>query len=186
MVEFFQNWSPKELLLLAVILAGTLSLVVLILTIYWYSLRALKDATLLQRERLEAEVNLKRDLIQRGIPAEELEKAVQALQLNESPVASMARISRDSRTDEQLEGEIIRSIALLDDVTPEGIEQAVSQVRSASRERKVAALELLEELAEHPAEGDVKLAAVRSLLRPVEKQSDEPKSLELSSHVTTR
>jgi hypothetical protein len=188
MPAFLETWPPEKVLVLALIVAGAVCLIVMVLAILRYNMRALTDATELQRERLNAEVTLKRELIQRGLPAEELEKAIQLLKLDEPPAPVSRPLS--TRTGGQLDGEIVEHLALLEEVSPEGIEQAVSLVRAADRDGKEAALALLENLHEKKQEegietqGEVVLAAVRSLCRPAEKPREEAKALELAERFT--
>jgi hypothetical protein len=189
MPAFLLNWPPGEVLLLALILSGAVCLLALILAVLRYNMRALTDATLLQRERLEAEVALKRELIQRGLPVEELEKAIQLLKLDEPPPAAANR-PLSTLTGGQLDAEIVEHLALLEEVSPEGIEQAISLVRAADRDGKEAAHALLEnlhakkEIQGIETQGEVVLAAVRSLCRPANKPREDGKALELAERIT--
>jgi hypothetical protein len=190
MPAFPSNWSPAEVGLLVTILSGAVCLLALILAVLRYNLRALADATALKREYLNAEVALKRDLIQRGLPVEEMEKAIQLLKLEEPPAAAANR-PPSTLTGGQLDAEIVEHLALLEGVSPDGIEQVISLVRVADRDGKEAARVLLEnlqakkELEGIETQGEVVLAAVRSLCRPSEKPREEAKlPLELSSRIT--
>jgi hypothetical protein len=188
MPAFLLNWPPDQVLLLALIVAGATCLIVMILAILRYNMRALTDATALQRERLNAAVALKRELIQRGLPPQELEQAVKLLKLDEEPAVAPAW-PRPQQTDGQLNAGIAEQLALLEEVSPEGIEQVISLVRVADRNGKEAALELLENLQAKRDEGaetqgEVVLAAVRSLCRPANKLREDGKPLELAERIT--
>jgi hypothetical protein len=189
MPAFLETWPPDKVLILALIVAGATCLIVLILAILRYNMRALADATALQRERL----NLKRELIQRGLPAQELEQAITLLKLNEDPAAAAAW-ARPKRfdgqpTDGQIDAGVAEHLALLDEVSPERLEQTISLVRATDRDGKEAALALLENLQEKREEGvepqgEVVLAAVRSLCRPADKPREEGKSVEIAERIT--
>ncbi len=136
---------------------------------------------LLERERLEAQLTLKRELIQRNLPPHELEQAVKLLKLDETPAATPPA---PARTEQQLEAEILERLALLDGMTAADLEQVFPLVRAADRDTKEAALALMENLAENEPDAELVLASVRSLCRPADRPRADGKSLELSEHFT--
>jgi hypothetical protein len=175
------NWSPMELFPLVVAVAGAVSLIVLILTIYGYNLRALADATALQRERLNAETALKRELIQRGLAPPELEQTVKLLNLDESPPAA------PNPSGESSDAEFAKLLFSLEGITPQAIEEIITLVRTVDGPRRRAALSVINELMERGVEaGPFAVAAIRSLCRPPTLPLEEAKPLDLSSHVTPR
>jgi hypothetical protein len=151
-----------------------------------YAFRVQADATALARERLDAQFALKRELIQRGLPPQELEQAIKLLRLDEPPdetLRAAAKRRRGELTDQDLVGEMITHLAALDGISPQDLEQVIGLVRAADYDTKGVALNLVAGLAQS-AEADVVLTAVRSLCRPAEKPRPEVKSLELSEHIT--
>jgi hypothetical protein len=197
MPGFLQTWPPEQVLVLALIVAFAACLLVLILAVLRYNLRALADATALQREqlnangalareRLSAVCTLKRELLQRGLPPHELEQAIQLLKLDEPPdVVPALKLPRNNtgKTDQQLEAEILARLAVLDNVDPVELQEIGGLLRGAGRETKEATLSLVGELEEN-AGGDVVVAAVRSLCRPAEKPPANGLPLETSSRIT--
>jgi hypothetical protein len=181
MIGFFDTWTPGQFLALVATVAGAVSLIVLILTVYGYNLRALADATALQRERLQAETSLKRELSQRGLPPQELEQAVKVLHLDEPPPA--ARVPDN----ELSEAEFATIVCSLEGITPQAVEEILTLVRAADGTGKRTALSVIQGLMGRGVEaGPLALAAVRSLCRPTERPPEEAQMLELSSHVTRR
>jgi hypothetical protein len=151
-----------------------------------YAFRVQADATALARERIDAQVALKRELIQRGLPPQELEQAIKLLKLDEPPdetPQAAGKRRRGELTDQDLVGEMISHLAALDGISPQDLEQVIGLVRAADYDTKGAALNLVAVLAQS-AEAEIVLAAVRSLCRPADKPRLEVKSLELSEHIT--
>jgi hypothetical protein len=152
----------------------------MILTITWYNLRALADATALQRERLNVEAGLKRELIQRGLPPHELEQAVKLLKLDEPPPPPPGQ----RRASADLVGEFVRMAVQIPRLPPEGLEEMIALVRAADAATQLNAVNVVTALAIQEVDGPVALAALRSLLRPAEKPRTDGVPLELSSHIT--
>jgi hypothetical protein len=161
-------------------------LLVFMLSSFRYHARVQADATALARERLAAQVALKRELIQRGLPPHELEQALRLLKLDEEPQTAPAPApprSYEGKSDQQLVAEVAARLAGEDEVSAQDLEHVLGLVRDADRDTKVAALDLLENIAAS-AETDLVLASLRSLCQPVEKPHAVDKPLELSSHIT--
>jgi hypothetical protein len=163
-------------------------LLVFMLSSFRYHARVQADATALARERLAAQIALKRELIQRGLSPQELEQAVKLLKLDEEPAPKPAPPlprSHEGKSDQQLVAEVAAWLAGQDGVAAEDLEQVLGLVRDADRETKIAALDLLENIAA-AAETDLVLASVRSLCQPAAKTRPpaDGMPLELSSHIT--
>jgi hypothetical protein len=182
MAAFFDSWSPGQFLALVATVAGSVSLVILILTVYGYNLRALADATALRREQLNAEMSLKRELIQRGRPPLELEHAIKLLKLDEPPPAP----NTPDPFGDWGEAEFAKRAASLEKITPEDLEEVIALVRAVDGPRKRAALSVLAALADQGVEGPVAVAAIRSLFRSTERPNGDAVPQELESHVTRR
>ena len=99
MAEFFQSWTPGQLLLLVMTVGITATVLVFILSIAQYQLKALADHTALERERMQAGFTLRQELVRRGLPANELHAALLALGLEPADPAapSFARRSACGR-----------------------------------------------------------------------------------------
>jgi hypothetical protein len=167
--------------MIAVVL-GFILLFTFILAIYRYNVRALADQTTLQRERQQAEMNLKRELIQRGLPAQELERYVDLLRLaDQPPPAPSAPQGSTNLSDEGLRVRLAQDIASLEDIEGEDIEKTLALLTDASRERQTAVLKLIEDLTASGAETGVILAAIRSLGR----MSDSSPKLASASATTS-
>jgi hypothetical protein len=142
----------------------------------------------LQRERLDAQVALKRELIQRGLPPHELEQAIRLLKLDEEPQAvpapEMPR-SYEGKSDQQLVAEVAGLLAGFVEVSAKDVEQILGLVRDADRDTKLVAIEFLESMA-GSAGTELVLASVRSLCQPAAKARPAADNipLELSSHIT--
>jgi len=184
MGTFLAHWAPTEILFLFGLCALVVSILALILAVYRYNVRALADQTALQRDRQQAEMALKRELIQRGLPAQELERYVDLLRLADQQPASPTSFkpaspspSREGAgfSDEGLRAQLAQSIASLEDVSAEEIEQTLALVMAVDRDRQTAVLNLIEELSANETNPEATLAAVRALCRPSQ----------VSSRVTT-
>jgi hypothetical protein len=180
MPAFLLTWPPEQVLILALILSGAVCLLALILAVLRYNMRVLTDATLLQRERLEADLALKRELIQRGLPPQELEQTIKLLKLDEPPSVAPHQPGEA----EAAEAEFVKAAVLLEKVPPEGLEEVVALLRAADEPRKCNALSVVREFVDNGVEGPVALAALRSLLRSEEKPRGDGRPLELSTHIT--
>jgi hypothetical protein len=136
----------------------------------------------LERDRLEAQVALKRELIQRNLPPHELEQALKLLKLDEELAGTPGKTA--ARTEPQLVAAIAEYLAVLDGISPDELESILGLVRAADRETKEATIDLLANLAEHEPGAEVVLASVRSLCRPVDMPRTDGPPLELSTHIT--
>ena len=177
--------SPLAFMLIVIVMVFAFVLVP-VLASFRQARRAQADATLLARERLEAQVALKRELIQRGLPPHELEQTIKLLKLDElaeEPPDATSRGRNARKSEQQLEADILEGLALLDGVSPEDVEQSFALLRGADREKKMAVLDLVGKLRFSSAEASVILAAVRSLCQPAETPREELPSLEISSHI---
>jgi hypothetical protein len=181
MSDFFANWSPGQFLALVAIVLGAVCLIAITLTTYGYNLRALADSTALQRERFNADLALKRDLLQRGLSPQELEQTIKLLKLDEPPPLPVSGPS-----EEDAEVEFCALATHLEQLSPQALEEVIALVRAADAGHKRTALAVLRNLVARGVEGPVALAAIRSVCRPRERLRDEAKPLELSAHVTTR
>jgi hypothetical protein len=177
-----ENWPPSYVLGLASIVCGALCMIVFILSIFLYNYRALGHSTALQRERQNADLALKRELIQRGLPPQDLEQAIKVLQLDRS-TTSPASEADSADPDEQIEAAILARFAWFQELSPRDIEEAGTLVRAADRRRKEAVLYILnqQDPANTPA-ADM-LAAIRSLCRPTERSRE---AMDLNPHVMSR
>jgi hypothetical protein len=178
MPAFLENYSPGQMFALLATLGGAVCLLAMILTIYWYNMRVLAESTALQRERLNAEAGLKRELIQRGLPPHELEHTIKLLKLDEPPPPAPGQIGDDH------EAAFIKWVVQLDKMPPEGVEEVIALLRAADEARKRNAVIVVAEFVAQGVEGPVALAALRSLLRPPEKPREEMKAFELAERIT--
>jgi len=80
---FLEQWSAAEVLILVGVCAASVTLVTLILTVYRYNLRALADETALRRERQQAEIALRRELVQKNLPVQELVRCLGLVKVDE-------------------------------------------------------------------------------------------------------
>lgn len=171
MGTFFAHWTPTELLYLVGICALLVSILAIILAVYRYSVRALADQTALQRDRQQADLALKRELIQRGLPSPELERYVDLLRLADRLPAPISSPGATGPSDEGLQVKLAESIASLEEISPSEIEQTMALLVTADRDRQAAVLSLIEELTSNDINPKATLAAVRSLCRPSEGSS---------------
>src|SRR4051812_37203536 len=90
MSELIEKLSPPQLTAVLCSFAGAVALVVFILAVLYYQLRALADQTALARERqsadvamqkeqVAAEIALKQELVKRNLPPEELKLVLETL-----------------------------------------------------------------------------------------------------------
>jgi hypothetical protein len=180
MPAFLENYSPNQLVAVFATAGGAVCLLVMILAITWYHLRALADATALQRERLNVESGLKRELIQRGLPPHELEQTIKLLRLDEPPPPPPSQ----QRPGVDYVAEFVKMAVQLPKLPPEGLEEIIALVRAADEPHQRNAVTVVAGFVLQEIEGPVALAALRSLLRPAEKPRVDGLPLELSSHIT--
>jgi hypothetical protein len=167
MDTFLQKWTPTEVLYLVGLCAVSLSVLALILAVYRYNARALADDMALKRERQQAELTLAKELVQRGLPAHDVAHYLELLS-PPKPNAPAVRWPQatSNLSDEQVRARLATSLASLEDVPPQEIEQTMALVMGADRDRQNAALSVVEELGGSGASTAVVLATVRSLCSP--------------------
>lgn len=148
MFAVLADQSPQEFM--AMIYGGALVAIVLILTTWNYYVRALADETALKRERQEAELALKRELIQKGLSTDELARRLELLRLDEP-------------RDTDAEANLVKNLALLPDLPGETIESTLNLIHGIGPARQQAILGVVEELIGQDAASPAVIAAVRSM-----------------------
>src|SRR4051794_33195849 len=107
MSELFDKLTPPQMTAVLCTVAGVVALVVFIVSIWSYQVRALADYTALQRERqaadiamqkdqVQADIALKQELVRRNLPAAELKLALEAIEsTSPAPLAEVGGESDD-------------------------------------------------------------------------------------------
>ncbi len=143
MLDFFANWSPEAILGLVSIVGGLLAVVICIGLISWCVVRKAQIAA-----------DLKRDLVQRGVPIEEIERLIQG------PSGHQNRYG-----EKQLEGSLASLMAQCE--VPGPVMAEVLRIYLATdAATKKAVYDALEEILGSEPSEDQLLAAVRTLCPP--------------------
>lgn len=159
MDEFFSRWRPEDFLLLAMTLCITAGVVVFILSIAHYQLRALADHTALERERAQAGFALRQDLVGRNLPAEELRAALGALGLE----GGGSGPARPVPADEELTAKLLHGLmACGKGVSSHDIQVTVAEVTAADPAIQRAVARVLDQALEEGYEGEQVYATVRA------------------------
>lgn len=157
MAEFFQSWSPYQFTMLVMTVCITAGVIVFILSIAHYQLRALADHTALERERAQAAFALRQDLVRRGLPAAELRASLDAL----GPEPGGPAVADGELTAKLLQG----LMACGQGVSAADIEATVAAVAAADPATRRAVAKLLESAADEGYEGEPVFATVRAVCR---------------------
>lgn len=158
MAEFFQSWTPYQFTMLVMTVCITAGVIVFILSIAHYQLRALADHTALERERAQAAFTLRQDLVRRGLPAAELRAALDALGPEPTVPAAVA--------DGELTAQLLQGlVACGKGVSAGDIEATVASVTAADPATRRAVAELLETAVDDGYEGEPVFATVRAACR---------------------
>ena len=168
MAEFFSRWSPEDFLLLAMTLCITAGVVVFILSIANYQLKALADHTALERERAQAGFALRQELVRRGLPATELRSALDALGLEAS--GALPAVADDELTANVLKG----LMACGKGVSSHDIQATVAEVTAADPATRRAVAKVLDDAVENGYEGDQVFATVRAACQAAAQRRPAP------------
>jgi hypothetical protein len=156
MAEFFDRWSPGQITLLVMTVGIAAAVIVFILAITHYQLRALADHTALERERAQAAFALRETLVRRNLPAAELRSALDALGLD-------AGGSPPAAADGELTAAILKGLmACGKGVSAGDIQATVAEVTAADPATQRAVAEVLDDAAENGYEGEQVFATVRA------------------------
>ncbi|MBX9579444.1 MAG: hypothetical protein K2X87_03975 [Gemmataceae bacterium] len=157
MAEFFDRWSPGQFTLLVMTVGIAAAVVVFILSVAHYQLRALADHTALERERAQAGFALREQLVRRNLPAAELQAALVALGLE--AVGSSRATPDDDQTADLLKG----LLACGEGVEAEDMEATAALAAAADPATRRALARVLADAAENGYEGERVFAAVRAV-----------------------
>jgi hypothetical protein len=163
MSEIFDKLTPPQLTAVICTVAGVVALVVFIVSIWSYQVRALADQTALERERqnadiamqkeqVQADIALKQELVKRNLPAAELKLALEAIE-SASPVASDEEAEEEDEGVEEEDGEdpagrVLKTLtAWGDEVDSKIVEETVALVAAADRSTLRVLADVLDESA---------------------------------------
>jgi hypothetical protein len=143
MLDVFANWSPEEIMGFVAIVGGLLAIVSCVGLISWCVLRNAQIAA-----------DLKRDLVQRGLPVDQIERLIQGPREDEKPYyekqleGSLASLLAQSEVPGPLMTEVLRIYQATDGGTKKAVYDAIEEI-----------------IGSEPTE-DQLLAAVRTLCPP--------------------
>jgi hypothetical protein len=143
MLEFFANWNPEAILGLTAIVGGLLAVVLCVGLISWCVVR-----------RAQIAADLKRDLVQRGLPIDQIERLIQGPSAHDNPYH-----------EKQLEGSLASLMAQCE--VPGPVMTEVLRIyQGTDGGTKKAVYDALEEILGSDPTEDQLLAAVRTLCPP--------------------
>ena len=150
MPEFLTNWAPGEVIGLAAVVfgvvGGCLTVIVWGIAIFWSWAR---------REEIRA--NLKRDMLQRGLSADDIERVLRA----PGEPANCQRTTDGRGLDANL-----ASLLVQHEVSARTIEQIVRTFQAADAGAKKPLYDAIEEMLDSGAEEEQLVTAVRTLCTP--------------------
>lgn len=166
MTEFFDKWTPGQFTLLVMTVGIAVTLVVFILAITHYQMRALADSSALERERLAAGQALRLELLRRNLPPTDLKLALDALGLEAGAVPPAADTAQA----------VANLLACAGDASPAEVEEGTALVVGAGPDERRVAAEVLQKAADEGQAGPAVLAVVRAVCRPAAGPAGAPKS----------
>jgi hypothetical protein len=143
MLDFLANWSPEEIMGFVAIVGGLLAIVSCVGLISWCVIRNAQIAA-----------DLKRDLVQRGLPVDQIERLILGPREDEKPYyekqleGSLASLLAQSEVPGPLMTEVLRIYQATDGGTKKAVYDAIEEI-----------------IGSEPTE-DQLLAAVRTLCPP--------------------
>ena len=143
MLEFFANWNPDAILGLVSIVGGLLAVVLCVGLISWCVVR-----------RAQIAADLKRDLVQRGLSVEQIERLIQGPPESEKPYY-----------EKQLEGSLA-SLLAQSEVPGPVMTEVLRIYQATDGGTKKAVYDAIEEIVGSEPTEDQLLAAVRTLCPP--------------------
>lgn len=159
MAEFFDKWTPGQFTLLVMTVGIAVTLVVFILSITHYQMRALADGTALERERLAAGQALRQDLLRRNLPPADLKLTLAALGLEAGGAAPAGWDGDQSAA--VLKG----LLACSSGVPAADVEETVALAAGANPAVQRALSAMLADAAENGYDGEQVFATVRAVCK---------------------
>ena len=123
MFEFFANWNPEWILGLVSIVGGLLAVVICVGLVSWCIVR-----------RAQIAADLKRDLVQRGLPIEQIERLIQGPPESEKPYyekqleGSLASLMAQSEVPGPIMTEVLRIYQATDGGTKKAVYDAMEEI----------------------------------------------------------
>ena len=123
MLEFFSTWSPEWILGLISIAGGLLAVVACVGLISWCVVR-----------RAQIAADLKRDLVQRGLPIEQIERLIQGPAESEKPYyekqleGSLASVLTQCEVPGPVMTEVLRIYQATDGGTKKAVYDAIEEI----------------------------------------------------------
>ncbi len=143
MTEFFATWKPSEVIGLAAILAGCLAVVLIVALGVWCAIR-----------HAETAANLKRDMLQRGLSVDEIERVLRA------PAEDHTSVSEKG-----LEA-ALASLLVQNEIPAPTLERVLRAFQATDPATKKAVYDSLEEIIGGEPSEEQLLAAVKAFCPP--------------------
>jgi hypothetical protein len=171
MSELFDKLTPPQLTAVFCTVAGVVALVVFIVSIWSYQVRALADSTALQRERQAADIALKQELVRRNLPAAELKLALEAVEsTSRAPVPEFGAESDDGE-DQDARARVLKTLAACGDgVANALIEETVTLVTAADGRKVQVLADVLDECVENGQSGQTTYVIARAFCKSAAKE----------------
>lgn len=174
---FVQQFTTQPAPAVAAAVGASVVLVVFILSVLYYQVRSLAEETALRREKQQADIAIKQDLLRRNLTAADLKLALELLGVADGPAA-----------DELRAGVVSTLLSCWDDtVAPGLVEEAVTLIAAADRGALLTLQRVLDDVVDHGSVGPSAFAAVVSMCRPV-RRADAPaaKPVDLPDDIAVR
>jgi hypothetical protein len=162
MNDFFVNCTAQHLLAVVGPVAATAAFIVLVITIYRYNMRSLADRTTLRRERQQADLLLRQELLKRDVPTEEMSHLLTLVTLPDPDAPFRPTLTPTEDTTVR----VVSLIAgLAESAPPELVAETSELAAGADRSLQLVLVRMLEEMMENGVSGAVALVSVRSVCR---------------------
>jgi hypothetical protein len=176
MNELLDKLNPSQVVAVICSVAGAAALVVFILAVLYYQLRALADDTALKQSWQQADLALRQELVRRNLPPAELKLALEALGADAPAAAtSSGRVPSDDETMAKL---LKHLVYCSEDVDGEVVEETVALVAAADRSVQRCVADALEDLVTDGYSGEAVFATVRAMCKAGAKKAVEPAKAE--------
>jgi len=173
MSELFERLNPSQLTAVLCSFAGAVTLVVFILSVLHYQLRALSDQTALERERQNAdiamqkeqvmsEIALKQELVKRNLPPEELRLVLETLGAVSAAPEPEAAEEESAAGGEDQAARVLKQLAYYGDVDGDTIEETVALVAATDPSALGTLAEVLDDCIANDHSGDVAYSIARA------------------------
>jgi hypothetical protein len=187
MPEVFDKLTPPQLTAVICTVAGVVALVVFIVSIWSYQVRALADQTALQRERqnadiamqkeqVQADLAMKQELVKRNLPPEELRLALEAIESVSAASGEEAEEEDDGADDtEDAAARVLKQLtSCADEVDGKTVEETVALVAAADPSTLQTLGDVLDDCIANGQSADTLYAVARALCKSAAKKPESP------------